>query len=367
MSRGTRSGGAFVIAALALAAALAPLTGSAADEADEAGQITWAIQPSSPEGPDGRDVLEYSLGPGETATDYVGVSNLGAEPLVVRVYAMDALMTADGAFSLPPAGTASEDVGAWVGITGDGVFTIEPGTRAEIPFRLTVPPNAEPGDHAGGIVASLAELSETAGADQQVAVDRRVGVRLYVDVPGVAAPAATVSDIDVAYEGGFASFGGPATVTYTVENPGNLRLGGLVRIALTGPFGWELAAGEPQELPELLPGGSVRLTQEFADVPPAVLLTATADLEPVQREGRSGAVDGEHRAVGTAWAVPWLLLVVLLALIAVVVLLVRRGILLRRRLRAAEAAVAAAQTADAGDGVDSDAPEPGIPEPAAAR
>jgi len=337
---------------------------SAEEPASDDVQVTWAVQPSSADGPDGRDALQYSLGPGETTTDYVGVSNLGAEPVTVRVYAMDALMTADGAFSLPPAGTASEDVGAWVGIDGDGVFTIAPGTRADIPFRLTLPPNAEPGDHAGGIVASLAELAPAGEGGQQVAVDRRVGVRVYVDVPGEAAPELVVSDVEVDYRGGLGLTGGPAVVSYTVSNPGNLRLGGDVRVGMSGPFGWALAAAEPQALPELLPGGEVRLTQEFTEVPPAMLLTGAVDVEPRQREGREGEVAGIHHASGIAWAVPWLLVAGLLVVVAVIVLLVRRGRRLRRRLREAEAAVAAANRADeaSATGAEPDAtPERGEP------
>lgn len=344
-----RSGGALLSLGLTLAAlGLTVDAGAAfAEEPADDVQITWAVQPSSANGPDGRDALQYSLGPGETTTDYVGVSNLGAEPVTVRVYAMDALMTADGAFSLPPAGTASEDVGTWVGIDGDGVFTIEPGTRTDIPFRLTLPPNAEPGDHAGGIVASLAELAPAGEGGQQVAVDRRVGVRVYVDVPGEAAPQLVVSDVEVDYRGGLGVTGGPAVVSYTVSNPGNQRLGGDVRVDMSGPFGWLLSSAEPQELPELIPGGEVRLSQEFAEVPPAMLLTGSVDVEPRQREGREGDVAGVHHASGTAWAVPWLIVAGLLVVIAVIVLLVRRGRRLRRRLREAEAAVAAAAVAGA--------------------
>src|SRR6478609_2693251 len=109
------------IAALAVAAsaALAVPTAAAADTTTTgtapaaeqqpgaaakaaAADVSWGVEPSSKDGPDGRDSLTYELKPGESITDYVGVSNFGTQPVRMHVYAMDALMTSDGAFTLPP-------------------------------------------------------------------------------------------------------------------------------------------------------------------------------------------------------------------------------------------------------------------------
>ncbi|WP_127792361.1 DUF916 domain-containing protein [Agromyces sp. LHK192] len=325
--------------------------GLPAAHAAEGGDTVWGVQPSSEQGPDGRGAFDYVLAPGETVTDYVGVSNLGAGPISVRVYAMDASTTTDGAFTLPPAGTESVDVGSWVGLGDGDVFEIAPGTRLDIPFRLTVPPDASPGDHAGGIVASLSELSTTGEGAQQVAVDRRVGARVYVTVPGEQLPALEVTDVSVAYDGGWNLFGGTATVSYTVANPGNMRVAGSTRLALDGPFGWRLADLPATESTEILPGASVRVEEEFTGIVPAVLLTASAELAPEFEGG--AAVDGEHRASGTGWAIPYPIALVLLALLAIA------GLAIWRRLRARRAARSTGTTAPTGAEASADAPAEG--------
>ena len=325
---------ALLFGAVAIAVALPSAASAAPDD-----RTTWAVQPSSAEGPDGRDAFSYTLSPGETVTDYVGISNLGAQPLELRVYAMDAAMTADGAFTLPPAGTDSLDVGTWIGFNGETVYTVDPGTRIDVPFRLTVAPTASPGDHAGGIVASVVELADSGDGEQQVAVDRRVGARVYVNVPGEQTPAIDVSNVAIDYATSPIFASSPATVSFDVTNSGNMRVGGTAEVAITGPFGLDLGATTTVEVPEVLPGATITLNATLDDVPPAVLLTATVSLEPVLAGG-TAPVGGAHEASGIAWAVPWLLVAIVIVVIGIIVLVWLRGRRLRKRLAAAEAAIA---------------------------
>ncbi|QEO13972.1 DUF916 domain-containing protein [Agromyces intestinalis] len=317
-------------AAAAAITTLLMLGGGVAAHAEEVDEAIWGVQPSSEQGPDGRGAFEYTLGPGETVTDYVGVSNLGAAPISVKVYAMDATTTADGAFTLPPAGTESEDVGAWVGVGGDEVFEIAPGTRLDIPFRLTVPPDVSPGDHAGGIVAALSELSATGDGAQQVAVDRRVGARIYVTVPGEQLPALDVRDVTIAYDGGWNLFDGTANVTYTLANSGNMRVGGESQLVVDGPFGWRLGEAEAREQAEILPGASVRVEEQLTGIIPALLVFASVELTPGLDGG--AAVGGEHLASGTGWAIPYPVALVALLLLGIA------GFAVAKRIRRAKAA-----------------------------
>lgn len=318
----------------------------AAAHADDAGEITWAVQPSSITGPDGRDAVAHTISPGQAVDDYVGISNLGAEPLTVTVYAMDAMMTADGAFSLPPADQTSRDVGTWVGLAGDGSFTIKPNTRLDIPVRITVPIDAEPGDHVGGIVASVLSQAGSADAAPNMAVDRRVGVRVYISVPGQAAPALAVSDVTVSHPVGL-GLSAPATITYKVTNSGNVRMGGTARIDAAGPLGAGAVSGGIQDLPEILPGASVTLTRTVDDVFAMGLITATVALDPQPVADTTSNVAGEHVASGSAVTIPWPIAIgaALIALLAI--LIVRRSRSLRRKLAAADAALAEARAREA--------------------
>ncbi|GAA3588059.1 hypothetical protein GCM10022198_09540 [Klugiella xanthotipulae] len=317
-----------------LSGGLAPAAFAADDD------ISWAVQPSSAEGPDGRDVMSYTLSPGDTVTDYVGVSNLGHNTLSMRVYAMDAAMTTDGSFTLPPASTPSVDVGNWVGITGEGTYTIEPGQRLDIPFRLTVPPTASPGDHAGGIVASLSELGTSGDGAQQVSVDRRVGVRLYVNIPGERTPHLEVSDVTVNYDGGWDLFGGTSTVTYSVKNTGNVRLGGTAALTLTGLLGWSLGAAEDRQLPDVLPGSTVEFTETVTGVAPAVFVNADVSLTPTSVGDAGDDVGTNDSASGWALALPYTVLIIILLLAGLIFWLWWRGRRWRTQAKAALAGTA---------------------------
>jgi hypothetical protein len=303
----------------------------------EEGDISWAVQPSSADGPDGRDTLTYTLAPGESVTDYVGVSNLGAEPLEMRVYAMDAAMTADGAFTLPPADTESKDVGSWVGITGGGTYTIEPGTRQDIPFRLAVPPTASPGDHAGGIVASLSTLGSSGAGSQQVSVDRRVGVRIYVNVPGDRKPELSVSDVSVKYVGLLNPVEGSTTVTYSVKNTGNVRLGGNSAVSLSGIVGGAVGSATPRTLPEILPGSTVQFEETIDGVFPTVLLDATVTVDPVSVGDAGDDAGSQVVGHGRTWAIPYIIAGVVLLLAGLIFGLWARGRRWRRRAQASSA------------------------------
>ncbi|MFG1888813.1 WxL protein peptidoglycan domain-containing protein [Micromonospora sp. NPDC049051] len=287
----------------------------------------WAVQPSGPDGPTGRNYFIYDLAPGATLTDHLGVTNLSDRPLTFQVYGTDAYTTADGAFALLPADRAATDVGSWIRFDRRA-WTVAPGRRADIPFRLSVPANATPGDHAGGVIAAIAQARTTADG-QQVRVDQRLAARVYLRVNGDVRPAVAVESVSVSYDNPInPAGGGDAVVTYRVRNTGNVRVAGTGAVAVEGPFGWRLARTAPVDLPELLPGGAFTVTERVTGVPPALLLTAEIDLAPTTVDT---ALPPVRRAAST-WAPPWLLLA------ALAVLAGWLTVRLRRRARAARTA-----------------------------
>jgi uncharacterized membrane protein len=280
------------------------------------------VQPSTAKGPDGRDYIIRRAAPGERLTDYVGISNLGTTPLTFTVYGTDAYTTDDGSFALLPAAQKPGDVGSWIAL-GAGRYTVAPNTRLDVPFSITVPAGATPGDHAGGVVASIA-AGQTDASGRTVLVDRRVAARVYLTVAGAVAPALTIESVRMEYtQSANPADGGAMTVRYLVRNTGNLRLGGAGSIRVTGPFGWELARTGAMPLPELLPGGSVTVTERILGVQPTVRLAARVSVVPASFDRR---LPGVTRTTAV-WAWPW----ILVALIGVAVLcLVFRRIRRRR-------------------------------------
>ncbi|MER7420494.1 DUF916 domain-containing protein [Micromonospora peucetia] len=306
------------LAAVLLTAALAPPAAAAptpspastpAKPAPGAAATRWAVQPSGPDGPTGRNYFIYDLAPGSTLTDHVGVSNLSDRPLTFQVYGTDAYTTADGAFALLPADQAAADVGSWIRFDRRS-WTVPPGRRADIPFRLSVPANATPGDHAGGVIAAIAQARTTADG-QQVRVDQRLAARVYLRVNGDIRPAVAIESVRVSYDNPVnPAAGGDAVVTYRLRNTGNVRVGGTGTVAVNGPFGWELARTAPVDLPELLPGAVFTVTERITGVPPALRLTAEVDLAPTTVDA---ALPPVLRSAAT-WAPPWLLLALLAVL-----------------------------------------------------
>jgi hypothetical protein len=308
------------LAAIAAVVIVAPAPARAAP----GGDVRWSVQPSTAKGPDGRDYIIRKAAPGERITDYVGITNLTTRALTFDVYGTDAYNTEDGSFALLPAARKPTDLGSWISL-GATRYTVEPNTRLDVPFALTVPAGATPGDHAGGVIASVAE-ERTDASGQKVLVDRRVAARVYVTVAGATAPTLSIDRVRLEYaQSANPANGGDMTVTYLVHNTGNLRLSGAGTVRVTGPFGWELARTDAMEIPELLPGGSITVTEKIVGVQPTVRLQADVSVVPANFDQKLPAVG---RGTGV-WAWPWALVAVLGAgLLYLIFTLIRRA---RRR------------------------------------
>ncbi|WP_158564044.1 WxL protein peptidoglycan domain-containing protein [Jiangella anatolica] len=301
--------------------------------------MSWSVQPSTENGPDGRTAFTYELEPGATVSDVVRVNNFSDTPQTFRVYSQDAINTPEGSFSLLEGSETPVDVGLWAAVSHDSV-EVPAGGHVDLPFTLTVPANATPGDHAGGIVASLTDVV-TEEDDNQVLVENRVGARIYLRVGGDLAPSVRIQSVSASFDGGWIPFaGGSLSVTYELENTGNVRLTGSQLVDVEGPLGVALKSVHPDDLPELLPGQKYTVTTEATGVQRLGRLTARVSIDPASLNVPEGSVEPpDVSAVASVWAVPWPELLVLLVIVVLLVLLRRRS--RGRRRRAAEAIAAA--------------------------
>lgn len=295
------------------------------------GRTTFGVQPSAAKKPDARPHFSYGATPGAAVKDHIAVYNYGKEPLTLRVYAGDAFTTADGGFDLFAANHKSTDVGSWVKL-GKNLLNVPGRSHVIVPFTLTVPRNVTPGDHTGGIVASLSAV-RTDKKGSKVAVDQRVGARIYLRVAGELKPRLSVEGLHTAYQGTANPFGtGSATVTYTVRNTGNVRLAARQAVRVRDLFGGGASVANPRDITELLPGAAVKITASAIGVVPAMRDTTTVTVDPKSVRG-----DIKHRVlprvtrVENFWAVPWALLALLLVAAGALTLLFVR----RRRRRGA--------------------------------
>ena len=323
------------IAALLLAAALAPsgAVAAAVPAAPAAAPVvtaaeggpSWSVSPADRTLPDGteesgRANFDYAVEPGAVIDDAFEIRNDGATPLELQVYAADAFTTREGSIDLLPAGEPSVDAGTWITVAVPQV-TLQPGETTAVPFRITVPAGARPGDHPAGLISSALTASDSA----TVQVDRRLGSRVYLRVEGELAPSATVTGVSVDYSGSWNPLAvGALDVVYTLENTGDTRVTAVSSVAAGGPFGLAGVAASEQ-LAEVLPGSAIEVRQRLEGVAALVWLTGAVRVQP-EGVGLGGGSLAPIDAPFSFAALPFVPLIVLLVAAMVVfaiVLLVR--------------------------------------------
>ena len=308
------------------------------------GSVTWSVQPANSAGPSKRTTFSWTnVKPRTVIHDYVAITNYSQAAVTFQVYATDAVTTSSGSLDLLPHDKLPTDVGAWATFEHSSV-TVPARGRVIEPLTLTVPQNATPGDHTGGVVGAVSERAKASNG-QPVVVDRRIGVPIHLRVAGGLHPVLTVDSVSSGFHGTLNPFGsGGTNVAYTVHNAGNVRLSGAQTVSVTGPFGTTLATVHPSALPSLLPGESVRVTAHLSGVFPAGPLTVHIKVTPSSGAGvptLTAAVQPVSRSVGL-WATP---LAQLLSLVVIVLVGVGAWWLLRWRRRTRQAALAAATEA----------------------
>ncbi|BEP13794.1 hypothetical protein acdb102_21050 [Acidothermaceae bacterium B102] len=326
------SGGTWALAAT-------PAPAPTASPSGDNGLATFGIKPSHAtlKAPlDTRSRLEYAATPGAVQPDYIAISNDTYKPLTLSVYASDGFNTSSDGFDLLPAGKKPVDVGSWITLKSN-VVTVKARGTAVVPIIVRVPLKVTPGDHVGGIVASL-RTTEVDKKGDRVAVDHRVGVRVYLRIQGALDPRLTVTNLKAKYhQNWWNPFGsGKVTVSYTVHNVGNVRLGASQSVTVSGWYGGTVQSPQISDVTELLPDNLHGERVVVTSVVPAFHNKAAVTVIPF---ALSTDVDGQLTTVVANvhfWAIPW----AFLCLLAILTLI--SGYLLRRKLRKSPLPVAVA-------------------------
>lgn len=265
----------------------------------------FAVQPSGPDGPGNRDWFTYTLDPGAVFGDTVAISNLSERPIRFFIYSTDAVSVADvGGFGAMKDDDTPVGVGTWITLA-TSEYTVEPGKRIDVPFSVTVPQDAEPGDHAGAILAVDADeggFDPNSSPDGlSFSVKNRIGARVYVRVSGPTAPALRIEELAVRRDGG------KATISWEALNSGNLRLTPTSQVRITGLFGRTVRTMPAEQMPEMLPG---------ANYVGASIVTGLPALEPLTAHLVLTAPEVRTERSNQFRSYPWLLIALILVVLA---------------------------------------------------
>ncbi|MEN3609870.1 hypothetical protein AAH979_10000 [Plantactinospora sp. ZYX-F-223] len=289
--------------------------------------LTWAVQPADPHGPDGRRWIEHTLDPGQVVTEHLAVRNFSDAPVVFALKAADGYLTDKGRFNMLPSHRPSVDGGTWIGVQGQ--VTVGAKATKVVPFTVTVPRDATPGDHPAGIAATVTSTGGT------VAVESRVGFRVMMRVSGTVAASLAIDDLTASYRHSWNPLSaGTVRVRYTTTNDGNVAVTGTSRVTTGELFGL-LDHGTRADAEEMLPGGGRQVEVRVGGVWALGPLRTSVEVTPAVLGGPpTGAQLRPASATVTVWTLPWPHLVLAAALGAVA--LAFRIVLRRRRRRLAE-------------------------------
>lgn len=265
--------------------------------------VTWAIRPSDGQVADGRTAVEFELDPGESAQDYLEVTNLSRFTAEFKITAADGYFTPQGRFNMLPSDRESTDSGTWI-VLGAGEVSVDAGESVTVPFTITVPADATPGDHPAGIAASVLSVAE-AEDGTTMGVESRVGFRVMTRVTGELSPSITIFGIAAQYASSWDLFHpGAVDVTFVAANSGNTQL----RVSSVGRSSslFSRTDAEHSEPTELFPGDERELSARIADVWPLGFAIVTVELSAAALPEGEGIATVATSADVLVWTVPWL-------------------------------------------------------------
>lgn len=230
-------------------------------------------------------------------------------------------------------------VGQWLTI-GTTQFTVPPGKELIATFRLSIPANASPGDHVGGV--AVEQVNAPAPQTNPVGVNvvlRRV-IPMYVRVVGKSFPQLTIEKLRVFHQSPAFPFlsGSKVAVRFELVNTGNEivdpqsvtvsiagQLSGTIHKFTVHQRGGQQSRANP--LPaQMLPGARLTLTEEWSGIPPFDPLSGHVSATAFDP---STTLSFSTAASTPFWYFPWVLVLIALMLVAAFVAL----IVIRRRRR----------------------------------
>lgn len=294
----------------------------------------WSIYPYRPPGTvgSGRANFDFAVTAGETVSDAVTLANFTDHAISFDVYAADAYnVKLGGGFALRGYGQRNTGVGSWVHLPRSVAtdYRLPADQTVEIPFSVTVPPGTPSGDTAGGIVALDVTPAPRGRGHIHFAIQRGVGVRIYMHVLGRRYPGLAVTTISTASSQpafGFLNATTAAAVRFSVADTGNTIFAKVkATVTATDLFGRTVKTFPPRYLSAVLPK-STEVIYEPLWKPLPIAGPVTFHVHLSATTSITAAASG-----GTLWVVPWTLAGTVVVVLAAVWYVLRRRRRQRRR------------------------------------
>jgi hypothetical protein len=174
---------------------------------------------------------------GTTLENSIWVINVGTAVGTVQLYPVDMATGNTGGAMFLLRDDARQVTGSWITLA-DSELTLAAGESREIPFTVSIPPDARAGEHLGGIVAEAVERTETLDVDEnvdsasfQVKVKSRNAVAVQVNLPGAVVEQIDVTGITAGGHGGY------QTLALSMGNIGNVMLRPTGRLVVSDEAG----------------------------------------------------------------------------------------------------------------------------------
>jgi hypothetical protein len=127
-----------------------------------------------------QSIFVKTIQPGVTIEDAVEVVNNTGVKKSVMVYATDSIVSSGGAFACAQAADKQKSVGQWIELS-QSTIDIEANGTTKVPFSITPPANAEPGEQNGCII--IQEQKES-NFQSGVSLSFRTAIRVAILIPG---------------------------------------------------------------------------------------------------------------------------------------------------------------------------------------
>ena len=202
--------------------------GSAVGVAAQSGGIGGRPANPDPDNPRSQSIFIYTLNKGEATSDQVRISNNTAKRQTIELLAVDGIITNTGAYTCKQNSEEKTGLGATIALARTEV-TLEPNTNEKVDFTVTMPVNADVGEHNACIVfQSRQDEGEVQG---NVRIRTRQAIRVVATVPGDLKRSITITDFAVVRKDNKETFNA------SLQNTGNVSADVDTKVYLKDMFG----------------------------------------------------------------------------------------------------------------------------------